>query len=618
MTVINTNVKSLVAADAINGNNNRLSQAMQRLSTGLRVNSAKDDAAGLSIGTKMDAQIRGLNMAIKNANDGASLLQTADDSMGQVTSALQRIRELAVQASNATNTDQDRASLDAEVQQLKSMIDSIASKTQFNGINLLDGSFANKKLLVGDKADNLLNVSIGNISTASLGTPAPLAKGVVITGRLDTLDTTTGSILVNGTAINAISATSSAADKNVLDLADFVSAVNASNVGVTATGFNEVVAEKVGTGVAAEGDVTITVTSLDDGADTLITLGATTSLQDMVNQINKQGGPDTVMARINDEGKMVLYNNTGATIALADAGADVDSTGFGIGAADAATSYAGFVKIASTTGDVFSIEGEGTDAVADLNLLGLNQITSDGVIKGGVLDTDATDALGTWPSGSMSINGVDIWYHGIENDIYGADLASPATDVNGLVNAINKFTAQTGVTAGLYQISAADGTFGLTLKSADNSPVQIKLAGDLKAGADPSPLGLMETNVGAADFDTNASGSFGAFAGGRAVGTIDVLSQNAALSSIAVIDGALNKVSMQRANLGALQNRIEATVTNLSNVVTNTQASRSRIMDADYATETTNLARAQIIQQAATAMLAQANQSSQTVLSLLK
>ena len=618
MTVINTNVKSLVAADAINGNNNRLSQAMQRLSTGLRVNSAKDDAAGLSIGTKMDAQIRGLNMAIKNANDGASLLQTADDSMGQVTSALQRIRELAVQASNATNTDQDRGSLDAEVQQLKSMIDSIASKTQFNGINLLDGSFANKKLLVGDKADNLLNVSIGNISTASLGTPAPLAKGVVITGRLDSLDTTTGSILVNGTAINSISATSSAADKNVLDLADFVSAVNASNVGVTATGFNEVVAEKVGTGVAAEGDVTITVTSLDDGADTLITLGATTSLQDMVNQINKQGGPDTVMARINDEGKMVLYNNTGATIALADAGADVDSTGFGVGAADAASSYAGFVKIASTNGDVFSIEGEGDDAVADLNLLGLNQITSDGVIKGGVLDTDAMDGLGTWPSGSMSINGVDIWYHGIENDIYGADLSSPATDVNGLVNAINKFTAQTGVTTGLYQISATDHTFGLTLKSADNSPVQIKLAGDLKAGADPSPLGLMETNVGAADFDTNASGSFGAFAGGRAVGTIDVLSQNSALSSIAVIDGALNKVSMQRANLGALQNRIEATVTNLSNVVTNTQASRSRIMDADYATETTNLARAQIIQQAATAMLAQANQSSQTVLSLLK
>ena len=113
---------------------------------------------------------------------------------------------------------------------------------------------------------------------------------------------------------------------------------------------------------------------------------------------------------------------------------------------------------------------------------------------------------------------------------------------------------------------------------------------------------------------------FGAFgtAGGRAVGTIDVLSQNSALSSIAVIDGALNKVSMQRANLGALQNRIEATVTNLSNVVTNTQASRSRIMDADYATETTNLARSQIIQQAATAMLAQANQSAQTVLTLLK
>lgn len=598
MTVINTNVKSLVAADAINGNNNRLSQAMQRLSTGLRVNSAKDDAAGLSIGTKMDAQIRGLNMAIKNANDGASLLQTADDSMGQVTSALQRMRELAVQASNATNTDQDRASLDAEVQQLKSMIDTIASKTQFNGINLLDGSFANKKLLVGDKADNLLNLSIGNISTSSLGTPAPLAKGVVITGRIGDLSTLSGgtnNILINGTAVNAISADSSSPAGATLDIADMVAAINTSNVGVTATAFNQVVADNVGTGVSTN-TVTITVTSLDDGEDTTINLNNTTSLQDMVDQINRKGGPHTVEARINEEGKLVLFNDTGAKIAIADSGTP-DATGFGAG-----DSYNGFVKIASTTGEVFSIKA---DDDADYSLLGLNQMTADGVVKGNAITPSITD----WPSGSLSINGVDIWYHDINSDV----VPSSALDVNGLVNAINKFTSQTGVSAGLYDIGGTD--FGLTLKSADNSPIQIKMSSALRTAGD---LGLVETNVGAVDFDSNRTGSFGSFAGGRAVGTVDVLSQNSALSSISVIDGALNKVSMQRANIGAIQNRIEATVTNLSNVVTNTQASRSRIMDADYATETTNLARAQIIQQAATAMLAQANQSSQTVLSLLK
>jgi len=610
MTVINTNVKSLVAADAINGNNNRLSTAMQRLSTGLRVNSAKDDAAGLSIGTKMDAQIRGLNMAIKNANDGFSLLQTADDSMGQVTSALQRMRELAVQASSATNADQDRASLDAEVQQLKAMIDTIASKTSFNGINLLDGSFSNKKLLVGDKADNLLDISIGNVSTASLGTPAPLAKGVVISSRITDGATFNGNIKINGTAINAITADSSAPGGDAVDIADMVAAINSSNVGVTATAFNEVVAENIGTGVAAAGDIEITVTAVNTGAETLITLGNTTSLNDMVNQINAQGGPSTVMARLNEDGKLVLFNDSGATIQVADAGTDTDSTGFGITAAP--DPFTGMLKIASNSGNVFSIESDAQDAgdpvpedaAADLAVLGLNQTTSDGLVKGAALADDIT----SWPSGTFSINGVDIWYHGIEEDV------SDGTNtlINGLVDAINKFTAETGVTAGLYDTDG-EGTMGLTLKSSDNSPIQIKISADAEAD-----LGLNETNVGAVDYDTNEFGSFGAFAGGRSIGTIDIRSQDSALSSIAVIDGALNKVSLQRANLGALQNRIESTVTNLSNVVTNTQASRSRIMDADYATETTNLARAQIIQQAATAMLAQANQSAQTVLTLLK
>jgi len=610
MTVINTNVKSLVAADAINGNNNRLSTAMQRLSTGLRVNSAKDDAAGLSIGTKMDAQIRGLNMAIKNANDGFSLLQTADDSMGQVTSALQRMRELAVQASSATNADQDRASLDAEVQQLKAMIDTIASKTSFNGINLLDGSFSNKKLLVGDKADNLLDISIGNVSTASLGTPAPLAKGVVISSRITDGATFNGNIKINGTAINAITADSSAPGGDAVDIADMVAAINSSNVGVTATAFNEVVAENIGSGVADAGDIEITVTAVNTGAETLITLGNTTSLNDMVNQINAQGGPSTVMARLNEDGKLVLFNDSGATIQVADAGTDTDSTGFGITAAP--DPFTGMLKIASNSGNVFSIESDAQDAgdpvpedaAADLAVLGLNQTTSDGLVKGAALADDIT----SWPSGTFSINGVDIWYHGIEEDV------SDGTNtlINGLVDAINKFTAETGVTAGLYDTDG-EGTMGLTLKSSDNSPIQIKISADAEAD-----LGLNETNVGAVDYDTNEFGSFGAFAGGRSIGTIDIRSQDSALSSIAVIDGALNKVSLQRANLGALQNRIESTVTNLSNVVTNTQASRSRIMDADYATETTNLARAQIIQQAATAMLAQANQSAQTVLTLLK
>ena len=144
MTVVNTNVKSLVAQDSLMKSGRFLSTAMERLSTGKRINSAKDDAAGLSISNRMDAQIRGLTMAVKNANDGISLMQTAEGALDEVTNSLQRMRELAVQAVNGTNNAQDRAALDAEVQQLKSEIDRTAKTTQFNSINLLDGSYQNK------------------------------------------------------------------------------------------------------------------------------------------------------------------------------------------------------------------------------------------------------------------------------------------------------------------------------------------------------------------------------------------------------------------------------------------------------------------------------------------
>ena len=169
MAVINTNVKSLIAADSMRASNNALSQAMERLSTGKKINSAKDDAAGLAISTRMTAQVRGLNMAIKNANDGINLAQTAEGAMTEVTDMLQRMRELAIQAGNSTNGDADRAAMNKEITQLKSEIDRVASTTQFNNINILDGSFAAQKLQIGNNSNQTMGVTIQSIASSILG-----------------------------------------------------------------------------------------------------------------------------------------------------------------------------------------------------------------------------------------------------------------------------------------------------------------------------------------------------------------------------------------------------------------------------------------------------------------
>ena len=169
MSVINTNVKSMYAQDALTVNNRKLDQSMQRLSTGLRINSAKDDAAGLAISNRMSSQISGLSVAIRNANDGISMMQTAEGALGEVTDMLQRMRELALQSASDINNDNDRSYLNAEVQSLKTEIDRIVSTTQFNGKNLLDGTM-NAMLQIGEKAGQTMNVAIGNLATAALGT----------------------------------------------------------------------------------------------------------------------------------------------------------------------------------------------------------------------------------------------------------------------------------------------------------------------------------------------------------------------------------------------------------------------------------------------------------------
>jgi flagellin len=655
MTVINTNVKSLVAQDSNRAIELKQATAMQRLSTGLRINSAKDDAAGLSIGTRMEAQVRGLNMAIKNANDGISLMQTAEGALQEVTNSLQRMRELAVQAANGTNNAADRTALDKEVQQLKDEIDRIASKTQFNNINILDGSFKGKVLQIGDKAQQTMKVDIASAKVKDLGVGNAAGSGDVLIGaRLkdndlggsrsaaistDFAEPITGmSLVINGTVIQPINKQASGVSDGSTDINDVVAAINHSNAGVTASAFNEVVAKNTATGVLSAGALTITVTAVDSGKDISITLGKTNSMQEVVDQINAMGSEGLVKARINDDGKLTLFNNTGATIKITDttgtSGKYDSNTGF---MSTTATSYYGMLKLESTNGGPISV---GTNALARgktrederaaLASLGLQANVSNQI--GSSARSDAYSVVGGtvgaidtgWEKGEITINGVNIWRDGQETDGTSyAKVGSGYTAKADLawvqkIDLINSFADQTGVTAEKFLDTS--GNYVFKLNSVNGTPISIALgdaSSTVNAFGKYASHGLMEQNVGAADYDTNAP-TGGTGAGGSALTGTNVKTVDSANQAITAIDKAIEKVSDMRADLGAKQNRLNSTVNNLTNVVTNTEASKSRIMDTDYGKETTNLARAQIISQAATAMLAQANQSAQSVLSLLK
>ncbi|MEY2789923.1 MAG: hypothetical protein RL295_87, partial [Pseudomonadota bacterium] len=197
MAVINTNIKSLQAQDALNINNRNLSTAMQRLSTGSRINSASDDAAGLAISTRMDSQVRGLNMAIKNANDAISVTQTAEGAMDEVTNILQRMRELSVQSANDTNSAEDRKFLNLEIQQLSQEIDRIANTTQFNGINVLDGSFKDKVFQIGANRGQTMGLNIGSMNAKVLGVASGTTDGGTTTSSTTTA---VGGAVAKGTA----------------------------------------------------------------------------------------------------------------------------------------------------------------------------------------------------------------------------------------------------------------------------------------------------------------------------------------------------------------------------------------------------------------------------------
>lgn len=787
--VINTNVAALNAQRQLVSSGNDMNQAMERLSSGRRINTAGDDAAGLAISNRQTSQIRGLDQAIRNASDGVSLIQTAEGALDETTNILQRMRELSIQAANGIYSDTDRATLDAEFQQLLDELDRIAETTSFNGQKLLDGSLGDVSLQVGAEAYQIIDFSIDDMRSDKLGLGS---LSTDLSGdRLDgaaagNIDIIEGDILINGQAMAAFTNTQD--NENLQTLIDDI---NENIEGVTASGFNVAEATSTGSGTMSSGDtLTITLHAIDGGSDVTYTLDTlnTLSMDEVADAINNKTG-GAVDASISDSGRLVLSNASGATLTVtADANTQA-ATGFA-----ASTVYHGSLALASEDGSPVTITTGANGTDAQLESLGFRRVEGAGIvvseplssveqstalasgdifINGVPVPADEADNLAAKVDNINSIqdttgvvasivamdsyttnfddrqelvmataavaantlaNGDDISVNGVTVSIVGATppsgqeiaaainaanagveayvddngdlhLASPGQitigdgptangsfadliaggnlvdigganavvdtpagvavlagetgsikinnvevtlndlgDLDSLLDDINARSGDTGVRAqidsnGELQLSSTSSitlevgnTLGLTTAAAmgitftdaaddgtlanDTIIIQPRIKLD---STNDQPISLEVTaNGSTATGLSNLNTDLSALVTGSSIANLSIQTASGAQDSIASIDQALETINSTRSELGAIYNRLEFTMANLSNITENTAAARSRIVDADFAAESANLSRAQVLQQASQAMLAQANAQPQQVLQLLQ
>lgn len=698
--VINTNVSALNSQRQLVKSGMDLTQAMERLSSGKRINNAADDAAGLAISNRMTSQIQGLNQAVRNANDGISMIQTAEGALDETTNILQRVRELAIQSANGIYNDENRATLDAEVQQLIAELDRISETTTFNGQPLLDGSIKDVGLQVGGNANETIDISITamNAKTLGLGSQAvDLLSSETALANLDGTggnDIREGDVLINGQSIGTF-------DSDTDTFQDLVTSINDNVLGVEAAGYTSLEAPTVGDGVLENGiKMRITVVAADGSGNNVFQITDTKNMDELVDKIGSVTG-GIIDADLDDLGRLVLTNGTGAAIQVegVDASNSVTAaasvivetatgmdTATAVPAAQVAESQ-GQIILTSEHGDPISVERGATGTLSDLANLGFRENTEPGVINGTGLTTAGSAAQ--WGVGDVTINGVEIdntdtdsllgkiaAINDVSEDtaVVASAFATATLDMSGVtivggldgddlgVNGVNvvfagdvtvedvadTFNAGTnthGVTAhvlGTRLVLESDqGAINFTAGAANDAIAGALAAADLTTveGSTSTTAALTATTVNASiklvstnetpvavklgpNADINEHGFLEAnsTAGGRfgtAIKSVSVDTQKNANDAIEVVDRALDEINAVRSDLGAVNNRLDFTISNLMNVSENTAAARSRIVDADFAAETSNMSRAQVLQQASQAMLAQANARPQQVLQLL-
>lgn len=588
--VINSNIMSLNAQNQVTKSQNELNTAMERLASGKRVNSAADDAAGLAIASRMTSQIRGLDMAVRNANDGQALIQTAEGALDETTNILQRIRELSVQSANGTYDSGNRQTMNAEVKQLQEELTRIADTTSFNGQKLLDGSLGELVLQVGSEANQTITAQIGKLDAKGLGGEAAgdvvgADPGAALIAGLKVLTGTGSNMLINNQNVGNLT--------TAANLQEALNTINGNISGVEVSAFTELTAANEGTGIIRGSD-RLTINLVGPGAENnTLEITDTGSMEELVAKINEQGA-GMISASLDENNRLSLVSTTGAQITVdgdTAAGAPAGSVAAGF-QADVATAadVTGYAQLAFTITDPnvsnVDITFEATTTAA-ANTLAENvgvQQRSGSDITGSIVDAVAAARLA---EGELVINGVAI----------GGAEGTGAGTVAANVAAINAVSADTGVVASLN----TDGA--IVLNSVSGTEISIS-QGNVPNADIKTNVGLLETN--------NANSV------GNSVADIDITSAAGAQKAIGIVDKALEQVNSVRGDLGAISNRLDSTMNNLSNISENQAAARSRIEDADFARESANLSRAQVLQQAGTAMLAQANAAPQQVLSLLQ
>ena len=680
-SVINTNIASLNAQHNLTKSGATLQTALERLSSGLRINSAKDDAAGLAISERMSSQINGLNQATRNANDGISLTQTAQSAISGMTDNLQRLRELAVQAANSTNSASDRASIQSEVSQLVSEIGRVSGTTEFNGIKLLDGTFHNRTIQVGANANQTIGVTIENTSTSKLGSTLSSS----LTASNNGVAMSSGDLILNGTAIGASFAASdnaSSANGNLsaiskaaaINLHTSVTGVSAKADAVVALGVGQTAAAGSGTvtingvttstltmtGVAAVDRTTIVqaineksalsgVTAIDTG---LSTTGIQLSAADgrNITVLLTPGTSSVFTSATTGIGNGSTYGNftlSSTKEIVVTGGASIANAGVIAGKYSTQTAYSSTTNsttVANTAfvSGSFRING----ATVGASLAASDLASSAGNANSSIAKAAAINAISSFTgvtatANANQLNGSAMTAAAAAGTITinGVATATFSTTVDGTVSraatitAINAISGQTGVIA----TDGGTSALGVNLVAADGRNIAVTFGTHTSATTGITTSTAINTygtftlssaksfSVTTGDAGTSlstigmlAAGTYGSGQNGQSLNSVDVSTVKGANDAINAVDIAISTLNSVRGDLGALQNRFTSTVSNLSSSSDNLNAARSRIRDADFAVETAKLSRGQILQQAGVAMLAQANALPNNVLALLK
>ena len=600
-SVINTNVASLNAQRNLASSQSGLATSLQRLSSGMRINSSKDDAAGMSISSRMSSQISGVQQAGRNANDGISLAQTAEGGLQNISDSLQRMRDLAVQSSNATNSASDRASIQNEVTALVAQINTVSSQSSFNGTKLLDGTFNAQSFQVGANAGESITIaSIGNSSAAALGVGSTSSSAYQATVGGTAIS---GSLAANGITVNGYNvgpsyndnvSTAGGNDSAIAKAAAFN--LVSAQTGVTAKASSTMISgSAAAAGAIVSGSVFINNVDLGAVAAGTNAVSQANNVTAAINAISSKTG---VTASFSTTTNSISLNAAdGRNIAMSTtSAAGQTATGFSSASMGTAASIATIVGAAATT---FSAMAAG-----DMTINGLDV----GAVAAGTNATTQGANLGAAINALSSKTGVTASVSSSGAITLTATNAGQNISISGSSTNIANSTTTTksGFTTAQMDSSTAvvtRGTVTLTSSSSSNSANSSITLG----GSDVGRAGLVQGNT--------ASALTGA---GSGVASVDLSTVAGSQSAIATIDAALATLNTNRANLGAIQNRFSSVVNNLAATSENLSASRSRIQDADFAVETANLTHGQILQQAGTAMLSQANSLPQGVLALLK